>query len=160
MCGGIHLYALSDKSVSNVFLIKFLRLQKIIYICKRLSYLLHLCLRWPAPGRMWRSHYRLNHTKRALGGKRESRHIEGVYFDALFETHRNLANLRYCSLELSNGRCPGCDLYHSLWRILPARTLPVRAQGVSIPIRIVGAPKLERYTFISAWALTLSVQLW
>lgn len=74
------------------------------------------------------------YTKRALGGKRESRHIEGVYFDALFETHRNLANLRYCSLELSNGRCPGCDLYHSLWRILPARTLPVRAQGVSIPI--------------------------
>ena len=79
-------------------------------------------------------HYRLNHTKRALGGKRESRHIEGVYFDALFETHRNLANLRYCSLELSNGRCPGCDLYHSLWRILPARTISVRAQGVSIPI--------------------------
>ena len=69
------------------------------------------------------------YTKRALGGKRESRHIEGVYFDALFETHRNLANLRYCSLELSNGRCPGCDLYHSLWRILPARTIPVRAQG-------------------------------
>ena len=118
------------------------------------------------------------YTKRALGGKRESRHIEGVYFDALFETHRNLANLqgvyfdalfethrnlanlRYCSLELSNGRCPGCDLYHSLWRILPARTIPVRAQGVSIPIIIiVGAPKQERYTFISAWALTLSVQL-
>ena len=100
------------------------------------------------------------YTKRALGGKRESRHIEGVYFDALFETHRNLANLRYCSLELSNGRCPGCDLYHSLWRILPARTIPVRAQGVSIPIIIiVGAPKQERYTFISAWALTLSVRL-
>ena len=81
-----------------------------------------------------RSHYRLNHTKRALGGKRESRHIEGVYFDALFETVRNLANLWNCSLELSNGRCPGCDLYHSLWRILPARTIFVRAQGVSIPI--------------------------
>ena len=43
----------------------------------------------------------VNYTKRVLGGKRESRHIEGVYFDALFETHRNLANLRIKVLNLA-----------------------------------------------------------
>ena len=158
MCGGIHLYALSDKSVSNVFLIKFLRLQKIIYICKRLSYLLHLCLRWPAPGRMWRSHYRLNHTKRALGGKRESRHIEGVYFDALFETHRNLANLRIKVLNLATVDARGVIYITAFGVSCQPELYPFGHKGF-LYLYIVGMPKLERYTFISAWALTLSVQL-
>ena len=87
---------------------------------------------------MWRSHYRLNHTKRALGGKRESRHIEGVYFDALFETHRNLANLRIKVLNLATVDARGV-IYITAFGVscqpeLPARTISVRAQRVSIPI--------------------------
>ena len=36
--------------------------------------------------------------------------IKGVYH-AQFLMYRNLANLWYQSLELSNDRCPGCDIF-------------------------------------------------
>ena len=52
-------------------------------------------------GRVWRSRYRLSHTKRALGGKESQDIMEGVYFDALFETIRNLANLRIKVLNIA-----------------------------------------------------------
>jgi len=61
-----------------------------------------------------------------MGGKDDSRHIK-AFIDALFKTFRNLANNRYLCLELSNGRCPGCDyislvMYasmasHHLWMV-------------------------------------------
>ena len=42
-------------------------------------------------------------------GMREWKTYGRRLLDALFETIRNLANFRHQSLELSNGRCPGCD---------------------------------------------------
>ena len=60
----------------------------------------------------------------------------------------NLANSHYCCLELSNGRCPGCDY--------------ITTYGVScIPPHFVCGLWVHRkggVYFISAWALTLSVQ--
>jgi len=100
------------------------------------------------------------YTKRALGGKREPRHIEGVYFDALFETVRNLANLRIKVLNLATVDARGVTYITAFGVSCQPELYPFGHKGfLYLFIIIVGAPKLERYIFISAWALTLSVQL-
>ena len=64
----------------------------------------------PAPRQVWSSRIRLNPYEAGIGRENGNRKTYGRrLLDALFETHRNLANLRYQSLEHSNGRCPGCD---------------------------------------------------
>ena len=69
-------------------------------------------LKKPTPSRAWRSllfyiigKWQPIHDK-AGNGWASSPDILRRLLTLCFKTHRNLAKIRYCCLELSNGRCP------------------------------------------------------
>lgn len=78
--------------------------------------------------------------------------IEGVYLTLCLRHIEILQPYRYFGLELSNDRCPGCDYIKIPWRPCKHRLYPFgHSQMYYIGLFAV-------MIFISAWALTLSVQ--
>lgn len=76
-----------------------------------------------------------------------------AFTNALFETYRNLANYGITVLNLATVDVPGVIIYHSQWILLWDSYILIDV------INHIFYIHLAKNILISAWALTLSVQL-